>query len=362
MSNQELTDFIETASSVSPFRVESDFGNGFVRLRSEEAERRQAAQDIRCTEDIIIEAFRNSRDAHARSIFLATSKEGSERHIVIIDDGDGVPADMHDHIFEPRVTSKLNSMRMDKWGVHGRGMALYSIAENCVTARVVQSDLTLGSSFEFVSDTAKLKEKTDQSTFPSFYRTEGNTVTVRGPKNILRTTCEFALESVNTCTVYIGSFAEIVATLYAFALSSLTTSQRLFCTDATRIPICKRLALAGDASHLAELAADIGLSVSERTCRRVLDGDITPCEPVLDRIAIVDPKNTKASRPKTAKRVLTQDDRGLKLANEDSQAFLSKVKKAYADLARDYYLEPDVAPRLAIRRDELTISIPLRKV
>ena len=191
-----MTDFIETASAVSPFRVESDFGNGFVRLRSEEAERRQAAQDIRCTEDIIIEALRNSRDAHARSIFLATSKEGAERHIVVVDDGDGVPVDMHDHIFEPRVTSKLNSMRMDKWGVHGRGMALFSIAENCVSTRVVQSDLTLGSSFEFVSDTTKLKEKTDQSTFPSFYRTDGNTVTVRGPRTSLELRASLPLRAL----------------------------------------------------------------------------------------------------------------------------------------------------------------------
>ncbi|MEF2594523.1 MAG: ATP-binding protein, partial [Eggerthellaceae bacterium] len=56
MGEGTLKDFIETASSVSPFRVEDDFGNGFVRLRSEEAERRQAAHDIRSTEDIVIEA------------------------------------------------------------------------------------------------------------------------------------------------------------------------------------------------------------------------------------------------------------------------------------------------------------------
>ena len=87
-----------------------------------------------------------------------------------------------------------------------------------------------------------------------------------------------------------------------------------------------------------------------------------PCEPVLDRISITDPRNAKPSRTKTSKRVLTQDDRGLKLTDEDSQAFLLEIKKAYAGLARDYYLEPDVAPRLTVRRDELIISVPLRKV
>ena len=140
MADEALEAFIENVCGDSHLRVEADLGDGFVRLRSAEAERRQAAHDIRSTEDIVIEMLRNARDAHAKSIFLAVSREGQRRRLVMIDDGDGVPAAMHERIFEPRVTSKLDSMHMDKWGIHGRGMALYSIAVNAETARVVASD------------------------------------------------------------------------------------------------------------------------------------------------------------------------------------------------------------------------------
>ena len=130
MGDGNLASFIEDVCGEGHLRVETDLGGGFVRLRSSEAERRQAAQDIRSSEDIIIEMLRNARDAHASNIFVACTREGSTRRIVMIDDGDGVPKHLQQTVFEPRVTSKLDSMHMDKWGVHGRGMALYSIAVN----------------------------------------------------------------------------------------------------------------------------------------------------------------------------------------------------------------------------------------
>ena len=77
MDSTSLTNFVESVCNESHLRVETDLGGGFVRLKSEEAERRQAAHDIRTTEDALIELLRNSRDAHAHSIFIATSK--SER-------------------------------------------------------------------------------------------------------------------------------------------------------------------------------------------------------------------------------------------------------------------------------------------
>ena len=76
MVENDLAAFVERVTSKSLFRVESDLGHGFVRLKVSEAERRQAKQDIRCVEDAVIEMLRNARDAHARSIFLATSKSG----------------------------------------------------------------------------------------------------------------------------------------------------------------------------------------------------------------------------------------------------------------------------------------------
>ncbi len=90
-------------------------GGGFVRLKRSEAEKRQAAQDIRSTEDVVIECLRNARDAGARRIYVAVSRDEAKRSLVVVDDGCGVPENMNDRIFEPRVTSKLDSAHMDKW-------------------------------------------------------------------------------------------------------------------------------------------------------------------------------------------------------------------------------------------------------
>lgn len=144
MEGDTLSDFIDDVCGESRLRVEDDLGDGFVRLRSSEAERRQAAQDIRSSEDVVIELLRNARDAGASRIFLATQKTGNERLLTVLDDGQGIPAAQHERIFEPRVTSKLDSAHMDKWGMHGRGMALYSISVNAEEARVLQSEPGLG--------------------------------------------------------------------------------------------------------------------------------------------------------------------------------------------------------------------------
>ena len=99
-----------------------------MRLKVSEAERRQAKHDIRSVEDIVVELLRNSRDATFVASFLPPAREGDLRTLTVVDDGVGVPPQMADRIFEPRVTSKLDSMVVDQWGVHGRGMALFSIA------------------------------------------------------------------------------------------------------------------------------------------------------------------------------------------------------------------------------------------
>jgi len=130
MGDTGLHGFIDEVLGEGHLRVEEELGGGFVRLRTSEAERRQAQQDIRCVEDIVLELLRNARDAGARMICIATNRDGRMRNIVAIDDGEGIPPQMWQKVFEPRVTSKLDTFHADQWGVHGRGMALYSIACN----------------------------------------------------------------------------------------------------------------------------------------------------------------------------------------------------------------------------------------
>lgn len=362
MDNDNLKDFIETASKVSPFRVENDYGGGYVRLRSEEAERRQAIHDIRSSEDVVIEALRNSRDAHARMIFLATAREGDLRKIVMIDDGDGIPPYMHKRIFEPRVTSKLDSAHLDKWGVHGRGMALYSIAVNCDVAKVVCSDIELGAALSFTANCRTLGEKADQSTFPTFELTDGGTVSVRGPKNIVRTACEFAVDSAPTCSVFIGTPAEIAATLYTFGLSTLSPSQRAFADYPEQLPVCKRLGIAADPASFCMLAEGLGLHLSERTCRRIMNGQISAISALTDRISIRGNTRQKGSRKAPKSRRIPDDSRGLKIDASDLEIFEDGIEQAYGQLARDYFLDAGVKAEIKVSRDRISISIPVKKL
>ena len=88
-------EFVSSFGGGDGLRVEETLGNGYVRLRISEAERRQAKHDIRCVEDAVIELLRNARDAGARNIFVASGRDGDVRSVYVIDDGSGIPASMH---------------------------------------------------------------------------------------------------------------------------------------------------------------------------------------------------------------------------------------------------------------------------
>lgn len=365
MSDGTLASFIEDVCGESHLRVEADLGGGFVRLKSSEAERRQAAQDIRCTEDIIIEMLRNARDAHASAIFVACTRDGNNRRIVMIDNGDGVPAHMRKLVFEPRVTSKLDSMHMDKWGIHGRGMALYSIAVNAESANIAASQEQGGSAFVIQTNLDKLPEKTDQSTFPTFDLGESGTVSVRGPKNIMRTACEFAIESRTACQVYLGSATDIAASLYAFGLSSITAETRNQAIGVDDLPVCQMLAATTNPAQFADVAAKLGLEMSERSARRIMDGQIAPLTPLLARISSALSAQQNLGKQPSNKAPNTRgskDARGLKIAQNDASAFVSEIQNAFGKLARDYYLQEDVEPTIRVTKDALRISIPLIKL
>ena len=352
MPERSLVEFVTELQGESHLRIEHDFGDGFVRLHTSEAERRQAAQDIQCSEDIVLELLRNARDAHASQVFLAISREGDRRTIVVIDDGDGIPASMHDKIFLPRVTSKLDTSHMDAWGLHGRGMALYSISENSLESRVVDSQVDLGTSISVTTNLAKLPEKKDQSSFPRFIMGEEGTVAVRGPKNVLRTSCEFAIEARNDCAVHFGSPAEIAACLYSYGRATLSAVDRAFCKDIRSIPLVKRLAVVSDPQEFAEQSALLGLPLSQRTARRILDGEISDTPSLLEQV-VIERKGTTKRGGKPSQR------RRPKMQKEDTDTLRNAVKSAYAPLAEQYYLDDAVEPFVRISPDKITITVPL---
>lgn len=366
---EDLTDFIHNVTGESHSRVEEDLGDGFVRLRSEEAERRQAKHDVRGTEDIVIEMLRNARDAHASHIYVATAKEGTTRTLTMIDDGDGIPAQLRDRVFEARVTSKLDTVHFDTWGIHGRGMALYAIKVNARQARVVDSMVGGGTAFTVVTDTAALPEKRDQSTLPQFVRTESGTIVVRGPRNIRRTVCEFAYVDRAHVTVYLGSPIDIAAVLWDQGRAGTSAQARAFCTDPSTLPICDRLAAASTPDEFAALAHGIGLDLSPRSARRVMDGTIEPVPAAADAVRIVDaaapkptPRPKRASGPHDAVEdaLSARDGRSLKIAADDRAAFLDEVARAYRRLAQAYYLDSDVEAKLTVGKTKLTVEIPVR--
>lgn len=355
--NSQLTRFIETVAPQTHLRVERELGDGFVLLRREEAERRQAAQDVRCTEDVIIELLRNAGDAQATQIFVACTLEAGVRTVVVLDNGCGIPNHLHDLVFHPRVTSKLDTVHLDKWGIHGRGMALYSIRERCEEARVCQSAPRLGTSVITKSRIADLPEKSDQSTFPTFTLEANGTVKISGPKNILRTACEFALEHRGQCAVYVGSPSEIAAALVAGAQEQYSLVELSLKPDCDRVPLIHRPAFAQTPLQLADTLAGLGLSLSTRTARRIQDGEVTPAEPLHERIReALSATLPTTSAPAVRKQRATSS---VRIASADLRDFAADVADTFAHLAETYYLDGEVRPQVSVKRGRLTVTIPL---
>ncbi|HEY3318699.1 MAG TPA: ATP-binding protein [Coriobacteriia bacterium] len=356
--DNSLIDFVAGVSGEGYLKVEEDFGDGFVRLRISEAERRQAKHDIRSFEDVVVEVLRNSRDAHARRIFLANSREGELRSLTVIDDGVGVPPHLHDRIFEPRVTSKLETMVTDSWGVHGRGMALFSIRENVLSARVASSDLHRGMSLSIVSDCNGLSERADQSTWPVVEAAEeGGLKVVRGPHNIIRRVLEFASEHPEV-SVYVGTPTDVIATLHMIGRGSLASADLLFCDDVSKLPVWQRPAVAADAAELVEIAAGVGLAVSERTAHRVLAGELPALEPAL---AVAAGSIAPAGEREPSAPDIYRDRRGLKIHHADLGEFKRELERAFDVIAERYYLHLKAEPKVVVGRDEIRVRFTVEK-
>jgi len=355
MSDKDsLIDFVQSVAGEAHLKVEENLGDGFVRLRISEAERRQAKHDIRSVEDVVIELLRNSRDAHASRIFVATGREGDLRTLVVVDDGTGVPHHLQETIFEPRVTSKLETMVTDTWGVHGRGMALFSVRSNVVTARVASSEAHRGLALHIVTDSNELTERADQSSWPVVERGEdGQLAVARGPHNIVRRMVEFAVERP-TLDVYFGSAAEIVATMHTVARDELDTGELLFNDDLARLMVWQRPTTAADAAELVELAGTLGLEISERTAHRILAGEIPALRTVHATVTASAPSTGGAPN-------IFKDRRSLKIADDDLTAFSNALTAAFDDLADSYYIHLRGEPRILVGRDEIKVRFTVDK-
>ena len=355
---QDLASFVSSMGGERALRVEENLGEGYVRLRVSEAERRQAKHDVRCVEDVVIEMLRNARDAGARHIYVATAREGSLRTTTVLDDGTGIPEDMQERVFEARVTSKLESYHMDRWGVHGRGMALFSIRENAVSAEVMSSAPGRGAAIRVVTDATALPERADQSTWPSTGTNEdGEEACVRGPHNIVRTCCEFALEERGACEVYLGSPAEVAATARARVGLSVDGSQLLFIDALSELPVLERLRAAADAPELLDVATSLGLQMSERTAHRIVSGQIRPMRSVLARLTHAGGDRRDAPREVD----LLRDRRSLRISRDDVAEFSRALERDFALLGDRYFLSLASDPRVRVGRGKITVTFDLEE-
>lgn len=372
-----ITSFVEEVSGESHLRVQDDLGDGFVRLRAAEAQRRQAMQDIRMFEDVVIEMLRNARDAGASAIFVAVWRDGNVRKMTMIDNGSGIPHHLHRTVFEPFVTSKLDTVKDDRWGIHGRGMALYSISENVDEAAIVASALGLGSVFHVEANVNDLPERRDQSSLPHVIASEDGGFVLRGPHNIVRTAMEFALDQREDVAVYLGSPNEVAATLLDLSQRSFRLS-KVLADDEDAVAFCQRLAFYSDPDDLALRCTSLALPLSSRSARRIIDGQIAPLPPLLTTL-FKPQASTGGGEPTRrsqngddsgasdesgdgllAPRSMQRGQRAVRISSTDARRFASRVAEAFAEVAEAYYLQLD--PRdVSVRQDgsRLHVTLPL---
>lgn len=337
---EELLDFVTSLAGEEVLKVEEDLGSGFYKLNIGEAERRQARQDIRSIEDAVVELVRNSRDAGATRIFVATSKDNNGlRRITVLDDGRGVPHEFHEAIFEPRVTSKVDGVIEDRFGIHGRGMALYSIRSNTDELGLLESEPGRGTALTMSVAVSRLRERKDQSTFPKLKVTAANKIKiVSGPHNVWRHLVEISLDSPDV-EIFYGSHSEILAVLISDK-EALSPDQSAIWSD---------LALLDDPDDLSERGASLGLRSSARSCRRIRDGGIEPAHSIKCRLrqVLVQAPAAKVSRRRPAGRI----------SKEDLEELAKVVTEDFRRVGSKYFLRVKGEPKISSSPTKVTIEL-----
>ncbi|MDD3776483.1 MAG: ATP-binding protein [Actinomycetota bacterium] len=339
-NNPDIKKFLAELNMSDVLNVEEDLGNGFVRLKISEAERRQALQDINCVEDIIVELLRNSRDAQAKNIFIATKKLGdSQRVIHFIDDGTGIPEKFQKIIFESRVTSKLDNAKKDAYGFHGRGMALFSIKLNVEDISITYSEHQRGTCFYVMVDLNDLPEKKDQSIMPQITETEEGLTVMGGVNNIIKAIMEFQLQNPEI-TIYYGTSTQILATMRSRESQYPKWAEWAeLCNflQSNTVKIHEIPLLADSYNVLEEISSRIfGMDISQRSIQRVIYGEIPPLEPVKNnyRGPVLEDKEKKERNLKL------YDEIGLvnRFKPEEIKGIIKSVAKKIDSMGNKYFL------------------------
>ncbi len=358
---EDLLAFVKKFANPETVAVEEDLGHGYVRLRVTEAERRQALQDIRSVEDVVKELVRNARDAGADHIYVSFQKErGRWRNLHVLDNGRGIPRELHQKIFEARVTSKVDDVVEDYFGVHGRGMALFSIKRVVEEIRLVESAVGRGTIIHARIDTHRLPEKKDQSTFPRLEESEEEGLVVAGgPHNVPRVLSEFALDTEGI-EIYLGSNSEILSTLYHHS-TDLRKRWAAGGEEAGR-PLWFELGGIKEGKSLHRFATEnLGLAVSERNAFRILEFEIPPLMSINELLG-------KSGGEKCARRSdlhhqpkpFWGDQLARRLSTQDLRTLGDRLRDVFGEIGDRCWLTAE-SPVIKRRKDRLIISLKLHE-
>jgi hypothetical protein len=350
-----LLSFVANLTGNQYLKIEEDLGQGFVRLNISEAERRQAKHDIQSMEDIVLEMLRNSRDAGAKRIFIASTKEENAiRKVTIADDGYGIPAELHALIFEPRVTSKLENIITDRYGIHGRGMALFAIRQVADDIDLVFSAPGRGTVLRVQTSTGLLNERKDQSTYPTIKYRRGEPIIIRGPHNIIRTALEFNFDHQNL-EVFLGSPTEILATMYRLSADNEKDTSGEKSRD-FKVWCC--VGSVKSAAILADVAERrLGLKISVRNAQRIMSGKIEPLLPMIESLA----GQNKGDEPEKKKFDLSKSEPIAKrISREDLDRLASVTAGEIEVIGNKYFIELSEKPDVQTEKDCIKISLRLK--
>lgn len=357
-SSQELLGFVSQLAGDQYLKVEEHLGDGFFRLNIAEAEKRQAKHDIRWVEDIVVELVRNSIDAGSTKIFISSQKSGDRnRELVVIDNGAGIPPALHQKVFESRVTSKLDNVTIDKYGIHGRGMALFSISSRAKVAYVVSSELKKGTVIKIKVDTSELPERKDQSTYPKIGFRQGEPVLLRGPHNVIWFLSDFSF-SYQKIDFYLGSPAEIASTVYHLGGSLKQERSSLKeMRESADFCIWQYLTAASNPREFIETARDfLGLDISERNAYRIIQREIEPLAPLKIRLGLGDKSDRSEKKPglKSQKSGLARY-----FNQEDLNKLCRSTANSAAEIAKKYFMHLRDEPRIIKSGDRIKIIFTL---
>ena len=140
--------------------------------------------------------------------------------------------------------------------------------------KVLASDKDFGSAIYVETDLTKLPERADDQT--SLRSSNGSGEPTRAAEKHRPHPQRIRPRIEEGCTV--TGVRRPGNRCHALRVRATTTSPALrgFCKDPLELPVCKRLCTASDPTSFAEIAEELGLSLSERSARRILNEEIKP--------------------------------------------------------------------------------------